>query len=243
MRVLRRVSVTGEVLRRRRDAHALAAAYPRCRELGDALRVVAERARADHRIARVGVHVADRSVIHQDAVGEQTLTDGARRALRVRGVAGRADRHRARERRAIADADDGAAFLVDPDRHRRQAAAPRRVLDFAQHRADLRLRLDVAAEGEEQNDRRPRRLRIASSSGPGACGPSKPAHTSAPVPSFTRAAASVTRDRELSERSSALGPVRDALEDDPADLLRRRERSARCGGGFAVPRCDRRAHR
>ena len=187
MRVLRGVPVTGEVLRRRRDAHTLAAADPRGREFGNALRVVAERARADHRIARIGVHVADRRVVHRDAVGAQALTDRARRALRVRGIAGRADRHRARERRAIADADDGAALLVDGDGHRRQTAAARRVLDLAQHRAHLRLRSDVAAEREEQDaaDHAPRV--IASSSGPGACGPSKPAHTSAPVPSLTRA--------------------------------------------------------
>ena len=151
MRVLRGVAVTGEMLRRRRDADPFAPAHPRRRERRDARGIVAERARADDRIARIGVHVADRRVVHEDAVGAQALSDRARRALRVRGIAGRADGHRARERRAVADADDGSALLIDRDGHRRQASAPRGVLYLTQHRAELRLRADVAAEGEKQD--------------------------------------------------------------------------------------------
>jgi len=90
-------------------------------------------------------------VVHSDAVSAQALTNEAPGALRERGIAGRADRHRARECRAVADADDGPALLIDPDRDRWKATAPRAVLDLAQHRADLRFGLDVAAEREDQN--------------------------------------------------------------------------------------------
>src|ERR1700687_879940 len=90
-------------------------------------------------------------MVHRDAIGAQTLTDGPPRALGVRRSARRADRHRAWERLAIDDADDRAALLIDADGHPGQTAATRGVLDFAQHRADLLLVPDVVAEGEEQD--------------------------------------------------------------------------------------------
>ena len=130
---------------------AFAPADPCRRERRDARGIVAERTRADDRIAWIGVHVADRRVVHGDAVGAQALSDRACRALGVRRIAGRADRHRAGEGRAVADADDAAALLIDGDRDRWQAAAPRGVLDLTQHRAELCLRPDVAAEREEED--------------------------------------------------------------------------------------------
>ena len=142
--------MTGEVLRCRRDAGALRPAHPRRRERGDLRRVVAERARADHRITRLRVDVADRSVIHGDAVGAQALRDGACGLLRVGRIAGRADGHRAREDRAVRDAHDLPTLLIDRDRHRRKAAIARGGLDLAQHRAHLLLALGVAAEREEE---------------------------------------------------------------------------------------------
>ncbi len=70
MRIERGVAVSGEMLRRRCDTRALRATHPRRCELRDALGVVAERARADHGVARFDVHVTDRRVVHRDPVRE-----------------------------------------------------------------------------------------------------------------------------------------------------------------------------
>jgi hypothetical protein len=150
VRIEGRVAVPWEVLRRRRDTCALRSAHPCRRELGDALRVITEGARADHRVARLDVHVADGCVVHGDPVREQPLADRAGGALCVARIAGCPDRHRAWEDRAIADAHDGPAFLIDRDRNRRKAAACSGVLRFAEHRAHLVPRPYVPAEREEE---------------------------------------------------------------------------------------------
>src|SRR4029077_16514800 len=111
---------------------------------------VAERARPDDRIARLHVHVADRGMVDRDAVRAEPERDGSCCAFRVGGIAGRTDLHRAREDRAVADADDAPAFLIDAHRYRWQAAAARGGDRFAQHRADLLARADVPAVGEQE---------------------------------------------------------------------------------------------
>ena len=149
--IARRRAMPGEVLRAARDSGALRPLHPRGGEGRDRGRIVAERPRPDDRVARLAVHVADGGVIHGDAVRREALRDRARRAARVADLAGRGDRHRAREHRAIGDTHDGAALLIDGDRDRRQPAAARRILHLPEHRADLLLRADVLAEREEQD--------------------------------------------------------------------------------------------
>ena len=119
VRISCRVAGAREVLDGRGHAVALQAADGRRREPSDRLGIVAEAADPERRIGRVVGHVAHRRVVHVDAEGTQLAGRRAGDALGQLLVAGRAERHRARElRRPVAQADQLAALLVGGDQQR-----------------------------------------------------------------------------------------------------------------------------
>ena len=139
-----------EVLRRRGHALTLQAADRGRREPSDGLGVVAEAADPERRIGRVVGDVAHRRVVHVDAEGPHLACRRAGDALGQRVVAGRAERHRARERRRpIAQADQLAALLVGGDQQRWGSGRPC-PLDRSGEPADLG-RIDDVVDAEERH--------------------------------------------------------------------------------------------
>ncbi len=118
------VAVTGEVLgargrRRRRGSPSTAATTWRATTLGRR----AERAHADHRVARVGVDVGDRRQREVDAQPRRGVRPSSANAAVVSvDVVDEAERRRARRVAAPrrVEAGDVAALLVDGDRRRRR---------------------------------------------------------------------------------------------------------------------------
>ena len=128
----------------------LQAADGRRREPPDGLGIVAEAADPERRIGRIVGHVAHRRVVHVDAEGPQLAPRRAGDALGQRFVAGRAERHRARElRRPVAQADQLAALLVGGDQQRWCPGRPCR-LDRGGQPADLG-RIDDVVGAEQRH--------------------------------------------------------------------------------------------
>ena len=114
--------------------------------------IVAEAADPERRIGRVVGHVAHRRVVHVDAEGPQLARRRAGDTLGQRFVAGRAERHRARERRRpVAQADQLAALLVGGDQQRWRPGRPC-LLDRGGQPADLG-RIDDVVDAEERDAR------------------------------------------------------------------------------------------
>ena len=106
---------------------------------GDELRRRAERAHADHRVARIGVDVGDRGEREIDAQLGEALTEAGARRRRQVGVVDEPERRRARRVAAPrrVEAGDVAALLVDRDHDvgtgRLQLGAQRRHLPIVDH--------------------------------------------------------------------------------------------------------------
>ena len=150
VRIGRRVAGAREVLGRRRNALPLQAADGRRREPSNGLGIVAETANPERRIGRVAGHVAHGQVVHVDAEGPQLACHRPGDAFCQRLIAGRAERHRPRERRRpIAQADQLATLLVGGDQQGWCCDRPC-LLDRRREPADLG-RIDHIVEAEQRD--------------------------------------------------------------------------------------------
>ncbi len=136
------VAVAGEVLDAAGHAFAQRAAHPGAGQARDGVRILAEAALGDHRIARVVVDVEHRREVPVDAQAAQAARDG-RADLFAQGlVVDGAQRHRGGRLRQEGGAHHRAAFLVDAD----QAVRAHDLAQVAGELAHLGLAAEVAAE-------------------------------------------------------------------------------------------------
>jgi hypothetical protein len=135
------------VLAARGDPFPLERADDGGAEARDVLGALGQRAIADHRVLRVGVHVEDRRVVERDAdrvqFGRERLGEPLGQLLVVR-LADPAERgHRRPLRERTAEPRHTAAFLIDADPERKLGGER---LRLARQIGDLLRRLDVARE-------------------------------------------------------------------------------------------------
>ena len=98
VRITGRRAVARKVFRRRRDSGAFEPARERTGECGDGRRLVAVGARRDHRAARLQREIGDRRQIDADPEPRQIAPQQPAEPFGEVDVAGRADRHRGRQR-------------------------------------------------------------------------------------------------------------------------------------------------
>ena len=153
MRVDVGVAVAGEMLQRRQHARILQAADPSRHHRASACRILAERSDVDHRIARVVVHIRDRTEVDVHAEGPRFRADDLAGFVGQLRIAGRAERHRPRELRGAGDAHLHAPFEVGRGQKRQRRDRLQAIEDRRQFH---RLAKDHGAVGVVQHDLRNR---------------------------------------------------------------------------------------